>query len=403
MLDCKKKKFWVENITNLFCDFTILPLDNMKLSEKMNALTRFIILITIILLLINFNHTILFFLVSILFIIILYYIQTKQIEKFIIFDKYNKEESIMNNNFDENNSSFHYGNIQGTLRKKGGEMEEHNLRGKLIFTSPKTNSMGSLLDYEYCSDFNNHRKNFEYSIFNDYDHHDVVEEEILYQIEYIKKIIDDAKKQNKSEDFIKHLEEQLYKNKEQLQQIFLQKNENDSKYKNKLNCKYKLNNKKLFGKANPKTSIPPIIPPRLTDLEVWKYNNNNVHYKINESNKNNNKKIHNNINNCFNECSENNTCDSSLNISNNDINHISNYIQNTNFRNNNDLLFENNRVINPKSNNNLLSKINSLPQHNQQTLNTPFYNNNYHQQQLINRNNKINQIENQFGKIFLRR
>ena len=92
MLKCHKNKLWIENITNLFCNFNFIPLESMGLAEQMNALTRLIIIIFIILLLLNFKYSVLFLLLSLLFIIILYYIQRNTMETFKT-EYYTPEES----------------------------------------------------------------------------------------------------------------------------------------------------------------------------------------------------------------------------------------------------------------------------------------------------------------------
>ena len=79
---CRKNKFWIENIANLFCEFTLLPLDGMSLAEQMNALSRLVIIIFLVLLLLGVRFSILFLLLSLLFIIILYYIQRNNMERF---------------------------------------------------------------------------------------------------------------------------------------------------------------------------------------------------------------------------------------------------------------------------------------------------------------------------------
>ena len=82
MLKCQKNKLWLENIANLFCSFNLIPLDGMSLGEQMNALTRLVIIVSIVLVLLGFRFSLLFLLLSLLFIIILYYIQRKNMETF---------------------------------------------------------------------------------------------------------------------------------------------------------------------------------------------------------------------------------------------------------------------------------------------------------------------------------
>ena len=81
-MKCQKNKLWLENISNLFCTFSLVPLDNMSLAEQMNALTRLVIVVFLVLLLLGFRLSLLFLLLSLLFIIILYYIQKKNMETF---------------------------------------------------------------------------------------------------------------------------------------------------------------------------------------------------------------------------------------------------------------------------------------------------------------------------------
>lgn len=82
MFKCKKNKLWLEYIPNLICDYSLIPLNGMSLAEQMNALTRFVIIITLVLYLFNFRFSLLFLLLSLLFIIILYYIQKSNMDRF---------------------------------------------------------------------------------------------------------------------------------------------------------------------------------------------------------------------------------------------------------------------------------------------------------------------------------
>ena len=82
MMKCQKNKFWIENISNLFCSQSLIPLDGMSLAEQMNSLSRLVIFIFMILVTIGFPFSTLFLLLSLLFIIILYYIQKNNMERF---------------------------------------------------------------------------------------------------------------------------------------------------------------------------------------------------------------------------------------------------------------------------------------------------------------------------------
>ena len=84
MLTCQKNKLWIENISNLFCDTSLIPLEGMSLAEQMNALSRLVIIVFLILFLLGYDQSILFLLLSLLFIIILFYIQSKNMENFTL-------------------------------------------------------------------------------------------------------------------------------------------------------------------------------------------------------------------------------------------------------------------------------------------------------------------------------
>ena len=82
MLNNCKNKFWLEDINELFCSTNIIPLDGMSLESQMNSLTRFILIVFIILYLLEFKNSILLLLICLFLIICLFYIQKKQMEAF---------------------------------------------------------------------------------------------------------------------------------------------------------------------------------------------------------------------------------------------------------------------------------------------------------------------------------
>lgn len=75
MLKCSKNKLWVENPLNLVCDASFIPLEGMNYAEQMNAITRLIFVIFIVMILVGFKDSIFFLIISLIFIIILYYNQ----------------------------------------------------------------------------------------------------------------------------------------------------------------------------------------------------------------------------------------------------------------------------------------------------------------------------------------
>jgi hypothetical protein len=71
------ESFWLESPTVLFREMKIIPKEVMSLAEQMNALTRLVILFFGVLYLTGFKDALLFLLMSLIFIIILYYLQKK--------------------------------------------------------------------------------------------------------------------------------------------------------------------------------------------------------------------------------------------------------------------------------------------------------------------------------------
>ena len=81
MLTCEKNKIWLESPKNLLCSTQLIPQQYMTLAQQMNCLSRLCIIIFIILFLVGFRSSFLFGILSLLFIIILYYLQRKAMEK----------------------------------------------------------------------------------------------------------------------------------------------------------------------------------------------------------------------------------------------------------------------------------------------------------------------------------
>jgi hypothetical protein len=76
--DFCEKTFWLKNPACLFDDLTVIPTSGMTLAEKMNTLTRLVILIFIIMLIFEYKYAVHFFLIALLLIIIFYYARKKE-------------------------------------------------------------------------------------------------------------------------------------------------------------------------------------------------------------------------------------------------------------------------------------------------------------------------------------
>ena len=68
-------KFWLENIKDLFGDYRIIPTQQMTFVKQLNTLTRLVLIVGVILYLLGYKQYLLFILISILMIILGYYIK----------------------------------------------------------------------------------------------------------------------------------------------------------------------------------------------------------------------------------------------------------------------------------------------------------------------------------------
>ncbi len=71
------EKFWLENLSDLFRQVTILPNAEMTEEERLNAMTRLVIIISIVLLLFGYGSWILFLVLGVVLVIVLYYANVK--------------------------------------------------------------------------------------------------------------------------------------------------------------------------------------------------------------------------------------------------------------------------------------------------------------------------------------
>lgn len=93
----KTECFWLEDLKILFNDIKILPKHDMTMEQQMNCITRFIILVFIILYFIDYKQSVLFLILSLFFIIILYYLQKSKMTILEKYEKYNINNKDMSN------------------------------------------------------------------------------------------------------------------------------------------------------------------------------------------------------------------------------------------------------------------------------------------------------------------
>jgi hypothetical protein len=80
-MSCSDKKFWLENLGALFSSIQVVPHGNMNLAEQLNAITRLVLIIGVIMWLFNFRYGLHFLIISLVFIIIIYYIQRNTMQR----------------------------------------------------------------------------------------------------------------------------------------------------------------------------------------------------------------------------------------------------------------------------------------------------------------------------------
>jgi len=78
---CSPDTTWFQGFSNLFCSKNLLPLSDMSLEEQINAITRMVLVIFIIIFLFDVKCSIAFIIVSLIFIILLYYLQRNMMDK----------------------------------------------------------------------------------------------------------------------------------------------------------------------------------------------------------------------------------------------------------------------------------------------------------------------------------
>ena len=74
---CCGETFWLKNPSSLFCSVSPIPHGSLASGERLNALTRFVIYISIIMLVSNYKYTKAFLVLSVVFIILIYLTSTK--------------------------------------------------------------------------------------------------------------------------------------------------------------------------------------------------------------------------------------------------------------------------------------------------------------------------------------
>lgn len=238
MLKCKNV-FWLENLTDLFCDFRIIPFKNMNLESQMNSLTRLVFFIFILLLFfLDLKNSLIFLILSLLIIIIFYYIKKRKMEQYKEMFTYNMK-----------NKNGHKSEYKGASEQYQRPPPYQEQRPQLYQQAPPYQQQ--YLESPFYEPKND-KPIDNFNPFGDYKR-GILDESDMTKDETI--IID------RPQNFI---------------------NCNDEVPFDFNNPNYMSINQKLVGKANPKTLIPPVIVPPITDLGYWKTNNLIKHSLVND-------------------------------------------------------------------------------------------------------------------------
>ena len=115
------KTFYLENPTVLFSNIQIAPMLNMTLAEQLNAISRVIIIVFIVMLLLDVKYAVPFLVISLAFIIIIYYIQRKSMKP------QNRENYVKGPNQPDRDISYVPCNSSLIMKCKGPDVQYYGI------------------------------------------------------------------------------------------------------------------------------------------------------------------------------------------------------------------------------------------------------------------------------------
>ena len=85
-----ENKFWLEKISELFCEIDIIPLSSMDLNGQLNTVTRLLLLLSIIFAPVCGPYIFIFLILGLIFVIILFYSLRNMncSEKYVLLEEY---------------------------------------------------------------------------------------------------------------------------------------------------------------------------------------------------------------------------------------------------------------------------------------------------------------------------
>lgn len=256
------EKFWLEDPKYLFSILKIIPKDDMTLESQMNCLSRLVLLVSLILYLVNYKQTFLFMLLSLFFIIILYYLQKSKMTIHENFEgvgnmsnmsnmsKVNNVSNMSTKRYKKERVNGRFNDNRQNYRENYREKYREKYRENYVDLN-RTNRVNNL------NNINNINNNINMSS-------GLPNSNYIYKVE---NLYNDfiSKDRYTFDKFPSYYSQQIEKaTAVNPDQSFVSKNQ------------------KMVGGANPKTKIRPVVAPPSHDWEYWRGNDFVIPNNIND-------------------------------------------------------------------------------------------------------------------------
>ena len=289
MSNCKKK-FWFDNVSELFSTGDIMINKSMSFEDKMNSLTRITIYIFFLLLIFKCKNSFMFLIFSLLIIIIIYYINKKQMKK-------------------DNYEMFRLQQHVDEVRRRDTTFEQKSYN--VPYRDKIVNKQQDYINQQaYIQQQNQQQNQQQYNDMQNNQINEYQQTEAFTQLKPLKRQSDirserstyiTPKPQPQQKSRYINMNQNIKPNKIERQfttPVYLFENETKNNVildtptsyiltENEMamdvnNPTYASKNQALVGKVNPRTLIAPVIVPPLADLGYWKTNNLVTHSLIND-------------------------------------------------------------------------------------------------------------------------
>ncbi len=220
-----KQEFWLENAPDIFCSPDIIPLTNMTLEAQLNAMTRLVGIVFLVMLVTGFKYALLFLAFSLAIIIVLYFIKRKQMAEKYTVEYYTPTES---------SNTVEYYQAPPDLQKPG--VHSFNMADAAVMKQDKEGDYG-----------------FQLGTSNN----------VGLTLPSSKRFCDDLYEWNPNDPKNPVLQQPgMAQSKPSIADMSW--------------------NQALVGDANPRTKIQPVVVPPIADLGYWRTNNLVTHSNVND-------------------------------------------------------------------------------------------------------------------------